>query len=72
MRTYKRNDVRYPHEHEKYVMGENDRVRNDETESNGRRYWDTPPKFTTTMRILRVEMQSYKADNENWSRAQED
>ena len=44
-------------------MGENVRVRNDEIEYNERRYQDTPPDFAATMRIPRVEMQSYREDN---------
>ena len=64
MRTYNGNDARYPHEHEKDVMGENIRIGNDETESNGRRYQDTPPYFAATMRSLRVEMQSSMENNQ--------
>ena len=60
MTTYNWNDLRYPHDHEEDVMGENVKVRNDETKSNGRRYWDTPLDFMATMRILRVEMQIYR------------
>ena len=66
------DDAHNPYDHEEDVMGENVRVRNDETDSNGRRYQDTPPEFATTMRILRVEMQSYRADNEKLVKAQED
>ena len=64
MRTYSMNDAQDPYEHEEYVMGENIRVGNTETESNGRIFEDTPPDFAATMRSLRVEMQSYMADNE--------
>ena len=53
-------------------MGENVRVENDETESNGRRYRDTPSDFAATMRSPRVEMQSYRAANEKLVKAQED
>ena len=45
-------------------MGRNVRFGNVETESNGRRFQDNPPDFAATMRSLRVEMQSYRADNE--------
>ena len=45
-------------------MGENVGVGNAETESNGRRFQDTPPYFAATMRSLRVEMKSYREDNE--------
>ena len=53
-------------------MGENIWVGNAETKSNGRRFQDTTPDFVATMRILRVEMQSYKEDNERLIKAQED
>ena len=43
-----------------------------ETESNGRRFQDTPIDFAATMRILRVEMQSYREDNERLVKAQEE
>ena len=56
----------------KHVMGENIRVGNVETESNGRIFQETPPYFVATMRILRVEMQSYRADNEILVKAQEE
>ena len=38
MRTYSMNDAQDPYEHEADAMGENIRVGNAETESNGRRY----------------------------------
>ena len=53
-------------------MGENIRDGNGETESNGRRYHETPPDFATTMRSLRVEMQSYREDNERMIKSQEE
>ena len=53
-------------------MGENVIVGNDETESNGRRNQETPPDSAATMRILRVELQSCKEDNERMLKAQED
>ena len=55
--------------HKEDAMGENVRIGNDEIESNGRRFQDTPPKFATTMKSLRVEIQSYKADNERLIKA---
>ena len=58
------NDAHNPNEYEKYAMGENVRVGNAETESNGRRFQDTPLDFVATMRSLRVDMQSYRVDNE--------
>ena len=72
MRTYGMYDAQNPYEHEEDVMGENIRVGNDETESNGRIFQDTPPYFAATMRSLRVEMQIYKEDNEILVKAQEE
>ena len=45
-------------------MGKNVRVGNDEIESNGRIFQDTPPDIAATMRSLRVELQSRREDNE--------
>ena len=57
MRTYNMyDDAQNPNEYEEYAMGENVRVGNDDTKSNGRRFQDTPPNFAATMRILRVDM----------------
>ena len=53
-------------------MGDNVRVKNDEIESNGRRYQDTPPDFAATMRSLRVEMQSCREENERLVKDQKD
>ena len=53
-------------------MGENVRVRNDETESNGRIFQDTPLDIAATMRSLRVELQSYIEDNERMIKAHEE
>ena len=57
------NDAKYPYEFEEYAMGENFRVVNDETKSNGIRFQDTPPDFAATMRSLRVDLQSCREDN---------
>ena len=54
-----------------YSMRGKIRVGNSEIESNGRRYQETPPDIAATMRSLRVEMQSYRDDNERMVRAQE-
>ena len=72
MRTYNMNNAQDPYEHEEDVMGENIWVGNVETESNGRRFQDTPSEFAATMRSLRVEMQSYMADNEILVKVQEE
>ena len=58
------DDAQNPNEYEEDVMGGNVRVGNFETDSNGRRVQDTPPNFATTMRSLRVDMQSHREDNE--------
>ena len=64
MRTYIMNYAQDPYELEADAMGEEIRVGNAETKSNGRIYQETPPYIIATMRILRVEMQSYRPDNE--------
>ena len=66
------NDAQDPYEHEEDVMGENINVGNVETESNGRILQETPLDFAATMRSLRVEMQSYRGDNERLVKAQEE
>ena len=66
------NDAHDLYELEEDSMGENVRVGNDETESNGRRNQETPPDIAATMRSLRVELQSCKEDNERMIKAQED
>ena len=73
MRTYDMyDDAQNPYEHEEDTMGGNVWVGNDETESNGRRFQDTPPDFVATMRSLKVEMQSHRAYNERLVKAQEE
>ena len=73
MRTYDMyDDAKNPYDHEEDVMGENIWFGNAETESNGRICQDTPLYFVATMRILRVEMQSYREDNERLVKAQEE
>ena len=66
------DDVQNPNEHEQDAMGVNFQVGNYETESNGRRLQETPAYFAATMRILMVEMQSYKVDNEILVKGQEE
>ena len=53
-----------PNEYEEYAMGENVWIGNAKTESNVRRLQETPLDFAATMRSLRVEMHSYREDNE--------
>ena len=50
------NDAQDPYEFKEDAMGENVKVGNDETESNGRIFQDTPLDIAATMRILRVEV----------------
>ena len=71
-RTYAMNDAQNPYEFEEDAMRENFRVGNDETDSNGRIFQDTPPDFAATMRSLRVEMQIYREDNEIMIKDQEE
>ena len=66
------NDTQDPYEFKEDAMGENVRVGNDETKSNGRRFQDTPPNFAATMRSLRVDLESCIEDNERMRKAQED
>ena len=64
--------TRDPNAHEEDAMGENVRIGNDKTESNGRMFQDTPPEFAATMRSLRVDIQSYRVDNKRLIKAQEE
>ena len=64
MRAYNMNDAHDPYEHKADAIGENIRFGNAEIDSNGRRYQETPPDIPATMRSLRVEMKSYREDNE--------
>ena len=52
MRTHDRYDARDSHEHARDAMGENVRNSNDDIESNGRRFQETPSDVASTMRIL--------------------
>ena len=73
MKTDDMNDYAWdPNAHEEDYMGGNVRIRNAKTESNGRRFQDTPPDFEGTMRNLKVEIQSYRADNERLIKAREE
>ena len=64
MRINNMNDAHDLYELEANAMGENIQVENDETESNGRRNQETPPDIAVSMTSLRVELQSYREDNE--------
>ena len=63
------DDAQNPNEYKEYAMVGNVWIGNAETKSNGRRFQDTPPYFFTTMRSLRVEMQSHRADTERLVKA---
>ena len=52
MRTQDRYDARDSYERAEDAMGENVRNRNDDIESNGRRFQETPSDVAATMRSL--------------------
>ena len=52
MRTHDRYDAQDSYEHARDAMGENVRVGNDDIDSNGWRFQETPPDIVATMRIL--------------------
>jgi predicted RNase H-like nuclease (RuvC/YqgF family) len=58
--------------HEKEAKGQNISVGDEETKSNGHRSRVEPTKLVQSMRCLRMEVQSYRADNEKIMRAQEE
>ena len=70
-RTYGMNDAQDPYEQKEDAIEDNVRDGNDETQSNGRRFQDTPLDFAANMRSLRAEMQSYITENERLVKAQE-
>ena len=52
MRTYEKYDARDSYERAQDAMGENIRAENDDIESNGRIFQETPSDITATMRSL--------------------
>ena len=52
MRTHDGYDARDSYEQAKDAMGENVRNRNDDIESNGRKFQETSPDIASTMRSL--------------------
>ena len=52
MRSHDGYDALYSYEHARDAMGENVRNRNDDIESNGRRFQETLPYIAATMRSL--------------------
>ena len=72
MRTNMYDDAQNPNEYKEDAMWESVWVGNDETDSNGRIFQDTPLDFAATMKILRVEMKRYREDNERMIKYQEE
>ena len=66
------DDAHNPNQYKEDAMRENVRIGNAKTESNGRRFQYTPLDSAATMRSLRVEMQSYRENNETLVKAQEE
>jgi hypothetical protein len=54
--------------HDKEVEGQNTRVGNAKTESHGRKGKEEQETLIETVRSLKMEVQSYKADNERLMR----
>jgi hypothetical protein len=54
--------------HDKEAKGQNTRVGNAETESNGRKGKGGKETLIETVRILKMEVKSYKEDNERMMR----
>ena len=52
MRTHDGYDARDSYEHPRDAMGENVHNRNDDIESNRRRFQETPPDVAATMKSL--------------------
>ena len=66
------DDAHDSYESETNAMGENIQVHNEEIESNGRIIQVNPLGIAKTTRILRVELQSCRVDNERTIRDQEE
>jgi hypothetical protein len=66
------DDLQDPYDFETCAMGENIQFRNVEIDSNGFKNQVTPLDIIKTTRILRVELQSYKASNESIIKAREE
>jgi hypothetical protein len=54
--------------HDKEAEGQNTRIGNVETESNGRKGRGEQETLLETVKSLKIEVQSYKADNERMMR----
>ena len=57
MRTHDGYDAQDSYERARDDMGENDRNKNDDIESNGRRFQETPSNVATTMRSLIISQE---------------
>ena len=66
------DDAQDPYGNREDSMRGNIRVGNSKIDSNGRRCQETPLDIAATMRSLRVEMQSYREDNERMIKVQEE
>jgi hypothetical protein len=62
-------DAEGAYSHERESKGQNISVGNVETKSNGHRSRVEPTELVETMRSLRMEVQSYRDDNEKIMRA---
>jgi len=72
MRTRSLEDAQGTHSHEEEEKGLNINLGNEETWSNGHRSRAKPMELIQTMKSLRMEVQSYKNDNEIIIRTQEE
>jgi FtsZ-binding cell division protein ZapB len=68
MRIEKMREGEEASSHEKEAEGQNTGINNAETESNGRTEKGEQETLIETVRILKMEVQSYKADNERLMR----
>ena len=58
------DDAHYPYGHGVDSMGKNIQVENAEIEFDGKRNKETSQDIADTIRSLRVELQSYREENE--------
>jgi hypothetical protein len=64
-------DAHNHYDYEANIIGENLHRRNGKIDSSGCRNKETPPNIVETMKILRVELQHCRVDNERLIKAQE-
>ena len=70
MRIEKMEEGEGASSHDKEAKGQNTEVGNAETESNGRKGKGEKETLIEIVRILKIEVQRYKADNERLIREQ--